>query len=98
MNSPGRLLVAHLRYRPRVAPGEESRCFLTCTRELLAVPFDGHDLLEGRPVLPRQERLGDRPERAEVDGVVTGLVAALPGVGADRVGVQLLRVDLQRRA
>src|SRR2546423_597925 len=50
-----------------------------------------HRLLVRRPVLPRQQRLRDRPERAEVERVPARLAAVLPGRLADRVA----RVELR---
>src|SRR3954469_22711052 len=84
--------------RGRVNRPHESAAAATyaLSNALSAVSLDLDDLLEGGPVLPRDQRLGDRAERAEVDRVEAGLVAGLPRLGADVVRpVQFGRVDLQ---
>src|SRR5437016_4862066 len=63
----------------------------------VALHFDG--LLLRRPVLPRDERLGDGAGRAEMKRVVTGLTIHRAAVARGRGGivVELRGVDLQRR-
>src|SRR3954468_5057803 len=67
--------------------------------ESLTVPLNLDHLLERRPVLPRDQRLRDRAERAEVDRVEAGLIAVTAGRLAHGIAaLELRRGDLQRRA
>src|SRR5688572_10947670 len=71
-------------------------------RSSIACTLPGHalrdldDLLEGRPVLPRDERLGDAAERPVPDRVEARLLAGTALVAAYAVRVQLRRVDRER--